>query len=179
MGKQQVYVNGRLVKEHFGGYLPITIDLSKEGVKAGDKCLIAVRADNSDDKNYPPGKKQTQLDFAYHGGMYRDVWLIGKSPVHITDPIERGQVAGGGVFLHYDRISEKSADIFVDVEVEGKGSVTVIANIKDAKGRLVRTLKASKKIVSSSVFHLTSSITTPHLWSPEDPYLYQVEILVM
>ena len=79
MGKQQVYVNGRLVKEHLGGYLPITIDLSKEGVKAGDKCLIAVRADNSDDKNYPPGKKQTQLDFAYHGGMYRDVWLIGKS----------------------------------------------------------------------------------------------------
>ena len=51
MGKQWIYVNGRLVKEHFGGYLPITIDLSAEGVKAGDKCLIAVKADNSDDKN--------------------------------------------------------------------------------------------------------------------------------
>ena len=101
MGKQEVYVNGRLIKQHLGGYLPITIDLSKEGVKVGDRCLIAVKADNSDDKSYPPGKKQTQLDFAYHGGMYRDVWLIGKSPVHITDPIERGQVAGGGVFLHY------------------------------------------------------------------------------
>jgi beta-galactosidase len=129
MGKQQVYVNGRLVKEHLGGYLPITIDLSKEGVKAGDKCLIAVRADNSDDKNYPPGKKQTQLDFAYHGGMYRDVWLIGKSLVHITDSNERVQVAGGGVFLHYDRISENSAYLSVYVEVKGKGSVTVIANI--------------------------------------------------
>ena len=69
MGKQWVYVNGRLVKEHFGGYLPITVDLSAEGVKAGDKCIIAVKADNSDDKDYPPGKPQNQLDFAYHGGM--------------------------------------------------------------------------------------------------------------
>ena len=107
MGKQWVYVNGRLVKEHLGGYLPITIDLTAEGVKAGDKCLIAVKADNSDDQNYPPGKPQNQLDFAYHGGMYRDVWLIGKSAIAITDAIERNQVAGGGVFIHYDNISEK------------------------------------------------------------------------
>ena len=56
MGKQWVYVNGRLVKEHLGGYLPVTIDLSAEGVKAGDKCVIAVKADNSDDKNYPPAR---------------------------------------------------------------------------------------------------------------------------
>ena len=69
MGKQWIYVNGKLVKEHLGGYLPITIDLTSQGVKAGDSCIIAVKADNSDDKNFPPGKKQTQLDFAYHGGM--------------------------------------------------------------------------------------------------------------
>ena len=179
MGKQWVYVNGKLVKEHLGGYLPVTINLSKEGVKAGDTCLIAVKADNSDDKSYPPGKKQTQLDFAYHGGMYRDVWLIGKSPVHITDAIERGQVAGGGVFVHYGDITEKRADIFVDVDVEGQGNVTIVTRIKDAEGRLVKTLKESKKIATSSVFHLTSSLPSPHLWSPEDPYLYQVEILVM
>ena len=118
MGKQKVFVNGQLVKEHLGGYLPITVNLSELGIKAGDKCLIAVMADNSDDKEYPPGKKQTALDFAYHGGMYRDVWLIGKSLIHISDAIERNQVAGGGVFLHYDNISEKSAEVFVDVDVE-------------------------------------------------------------
>ncbi|MBQ2215491.1 MAG: glycoside hydrolase family 2, partial [Prevotella sp.] len=59
MGKQKVFVNGQLIKEHLGGYLPITINLSELGLKAGDDCLIAVMADNSDDKNYPPGKKQT------------------------------------------------------------------------------------------------------------------------
>ena len=179
MGKQWIYVNGKLVKEHLGGYTPITIYLSEAGVKAGDTCLIAVKADNSDDKSYPPGKKQTQLDFAYHGGMYRDVWLIGKSPIHITDAVERGQVAGGGVFVHYGNISEKSADVYVDVEVEGKGKATVIARIKDAKGKVLKVLKQAKTVAKYSLFTLHSSLNTPHLWSPEDPYLYQVEIMVM
>ena len=198
MGKQQVYVNGRLVKEHLGGYLPITIDLSSEGVKAGDSCLIAVRADNSDDKNYPPGKKQSQLEFAYHGGMYRDVWLIGRPPVYITDPLERGQVAGGGVFLHYDNISEKSADIYIDVEGRsltptdhtqidppptsplGRGVVTteVVATIKDAEGKVVKTLKQKLTMREGEykTAHLSTTIKNPHLWSPEDPYLYNVEL---
>ena len=69
MGKQTIYVNGQKVKEHEGGYLPITIPLSGS---VGDDFVIAICADNSDDKTYPPGKKQAQLDFAYHGGIYRE-----------------------------------------------------------------------------------------------------------
>ena len=191
MGKQWVYVNGRLVKAHLGGYLPITIDLSKEGVKAGDSCLIAVKADNSDDKDYPPGKPQNQLDFAYHGGMYRDVWLIGKSAIAITDAIERNQVAGGGVFIHYDNISEKKADVFIDVEIGKQGdmntgrqdntkkTVTLVARIKDASGRLVKTLKQSKAVANYSLFTLHYLFPSPRLWSPEDPYLYTVELQVL
>ena len=45
MGKQDIFVNGKKVKSHLGGYLPITINLAELGVKAGDKCLIAVKAD--------------------------------------------------------------------------------------------------------------------------------------
>ena len=183
MGKQWVYVNGRLVKEHLGGYLPITIDLSAEGVKAGDQCLIAVKADNSDDKDYPPGKPQNQLDFAYHGGMYRDVWLIGKSAIAITDAIERNQVAGGGVFIHFDNISEKKADVFIDVELENRSlkskSVTLLARIKDADGKVIKTLKKSTALTQLSIIHYQLSIHNPHLWSPEDPYLYTVELQVM
>ena len=179
MGKQWIYVNGRLVKEHLGGYLPINIDLTKEGVKAGDNCLIAVKADNSDDKDYPPGKKQTQLDFVYHGGMYRDVWLIGKSSIAITDAIERGKVAGGGVFLHYDKISEKSAEFYADIELEGQGKATVVVNIKDAEGKLLKTLRQTKAVANSTLYTLHSTLPSPHLWSPETPYLYIVEILVL
>ncbi len=134
MGKQQVYVDGRLVCMHEGGYLPIIVDLTEAGVKAGASCLVALKADNSDDKNYPPGKPQNQLDFAYHAGMYRDVWLIGKSPLYITDALQRNEVAGGGVFLHYDNISEKSADVFIDVEI-------CKDNASDLKPQIVALIK--------------------------------------
>ena len=191
MGKQNIYVNGKLVKENKGGYLPIIVNLSEADVKAGDDCLIAVMADNSDDKTYPPGKKQTALDFAYHGGMYRDVWLIGKSPIAITDPNEMNQVAGGGIFLHYDNISEKSAKVFINVNVkrdspltlpvrEGAITAEVVAKIKTAEGKLLKTLKQkiSLKNGEDKTVLLSTTLKTPHLWSPEDPYLYPIEITV-
>ena len=191
MGKQNIYVNGKLVKENKGGYLPIIVNLSEADVKAGDDCLIAVMADNSDDKTYPPGKKQTALDFAYHGGMYRDVWLIGKSPIAITDPNEMNQVAGGGIFLHYDNISEKSAEVFINVNVkrdspltlpvrEGAITAEVVAKIKTAEGKLLKTLKQkiSLKNGEDKTVLLSTTLKNPHLWSPEDPYLYPIEITV-
>ena len=187
MGKQEVFVNGQLVTTNEGGYLPIIVNLSQQGVQAGDSCLIAVKADNSDDKSYPPGKKQAQLDFAYHGGMYRDVWLIGRSALHITDPLERGQVAGGGVFLHYDNISDKSADVYIDVEVGkpqripvGRGAITakMEVTIKDAEGRVVKTLRQTQAVTDYSLFTLHTTLKNPHLWSPEDPYLYTIELRV-
>ena len=187
MGKQEVYVNGRLIKQHYGGYLPNTINLSEQGVKAGDKCLIAVKADNSDDISFPPGKKQTQLDFSYHGGMYRDVWLIGKSSLHITDAVERDDVAGGGVFLHYDNISEQKADVHINVEIckndERNITPQIIATIKDATGKVVKTAKMKVAMPQYAGLmanvELITTLNQPHLWSPEDPYLYDVEIRIM
>ena len=114
MGKQVIYLNGKRVQEHLGGYLPFTVQLTELGVQPGDSCLLAVMTDNSDDKNFPPGKRQYTLDFAYHGGIYRDVWMIGKSSVAITDALEADKVAGGGVFVHFDNISGKKAEVYVD-----------------------------------------------------------------
>lgn len=188
MGKQQVFVNGKRVTAHEGGYMPIIINLSEQGVKAGDTCLIALRVDNSDDKDYPPGKSQSQLDFAYHGGMYRDVWLIGKSPLHITDALERNEVAGGGVFVHYDNISTTSADIFVDVEVCNDSELSpksvIEVRLKDRDGNLVKTIKQKVSLPAGlpglmCTAQLTTTLKNPHLWSPEDPYLYDVEIRVL
>ena len=184
MGKQDIFVNGKKVMSHLGGYLPIIVNLTKLGVKAGDKCLIAVKADNSDDKSFPPGKKQAALDFCYHGGMYRDVWLIGKSPIAITDANEENKVAGGGVFLHYDNISEKNADVYVNVEVGNKSnstaSPTVVVKIKDKTGKVVATLKQKNNVSAknSTLYTLHSTLKNPHLWSPETPYLYNIEISV-
>lgn len=184
MGKQTFFVNGKKVKTHEGGYLPTTIDLSACGVKAGDNCVVAVMADNSNDKTYPPGKPQYTLDFAYHGGIYRDVWLIAKSKVAITDAVEANRVAGGGVFVHYENISEKSAEVIVDTEIRNNGAsettVTVDNSIVDKEGKRMGkdsrklTLKAGE--VKTVVQHI--KVKAPHLWSPETPYLYSLRTLV-
>ena len=179
MGKQTIYVNGQKVKEHEGGYLPITIPLSAYSV--GDDLVIAVKADNSDDKNYPPGKKQMTLDFAYHGGIYRDVWLIAKNKVAITDVIEENKVAGGGIFVHYANISDKSAEVFVNTEVRNSDTrphAIVVENTLSAPVSSVAALrqqtKLSLKAGETKVVTQRILVKKPQLWSPESPFLYEI-----
>lgn len=181
MGKQEIFLNGKLVRKHAGGYLPFSVNLTDYGIKAGDKCVLAVMTDNSNDKNYPPGKPQYTLDFAYHGGIYRDVWLIGKSDVSITDALEANKVAGGGVFVHFDQISEKKAQVFVDTEVKNSGTarrvVTVETTLTDASGKKVKqtSSRVMLNVGESVTVKQKMQVSNPHLWSPDSPYLYRVE----
>ena len=179
MGKQKFYLDGQLVKEHEGGYLPITIDLTASGVRPGEEHVLAVMTDNSDDKSYPPGKKQMTLDFAYHGGIYRDVWLIAKNKVAITDAVEQNEVAGGGVFVHCEGVSERQADVVVNTQVKNNGrtprTVTVATDIDGISMKSTKiALKAGE--VKTVVQRLT--VKNPRLWSPETPYLYSVRTRV-
>ena len=182
MGKQIIYVNGQKVKEHEGGYLPITIPLHS---RVGDDLVVAIMADNSDDKTYPPGKKQAQLDFAYHGGIYRDVWLIAKNKVAITDALEENKVAGGGIFVHYANISDKSAEVFVNTEVRNNDNkphsitiesaltppaASVVPSVAVAQQQTKLNLKAGEARTVTQRF----LVKNPKLWSPETPYLYYV-----
>ena len=176
MGKQTIYINGQKVKDHEGGYLPITISLS--GCSVGDDIIIAIKADNSDDKTYPPGKNQMTLDFAYHGGIYRDVWLIAKNKVAITDVNEENKVAGGGLFVHYANISEKSAEVFVNTEVRNNDSKARTITIEQAlvpyaEAKPQRTIL---KLAPGEAKTVTQRflVKKPHLWSPETPYLYSI-----
>lgn len=181
MGKQIVYLNGNQVLEHVGGYLPFNVNLSDKGIQAGDSCLIAVMVDNSDDKNFPPGKRQYTLDFTYHGGIYRDVWMIAKSSIGITDVIDENRVAGGGIFVHFDQISEKSADVYVNTEVKNKSNcariVTVETTLADSQSIPMKKVSKNLTLKPGEIRTIIQKIVVknPHLWSPESPYLYRVQ----
>ncbi|MBP3786716.1 MAG: glycoside hydrolase family 2 [Prevotella sp.] len=176
MGKQTIYVNGQKVKEHEGGYLPFSISLA--GCSLGDDIIIAIKADNSDDKNYPPGKKQMTLDFAYHGGIYRDVWLIAKNKVAITDVNEENKVAGGGLFVHYANISEKSAEVFVNTEVRNNDSkartITIEQTLVPYAEAMPQRTKLRLQPGEAKTVTQRFLVKKPHLWSPETPYLYSI-----
>ena len=88
-----VWVNGQHLTQHSGGYTPFVADVT--GMLHADRANeILVRLDNRNNPLIPPGKPLETLDFCYYGGLYRDVNLIVKQPVHITHPIMADEVAG-------------------------------------------------------------------------------------
>lgn len=68
--------------------------------------------------------------------------MIAKSPVAITDAIDSQIVGGGGVFVHFDKISKKSAQVYVNTEVQNDDarseSVTVETTLTDADGKVIK-----------------------------------------
>lgn len=181
MGKSKFYLNGQLVKEHFGGFLPIIIDLTAAGVKPGEKALLAVCADNSDDDSFPPGRKQYTMDFSYFGGIYRDCWLIETNPIHLTNPNSTQTVAGGGVFVSYDEVSEQRANVNVATEVTNESGASCNIQIETtlispagkevAKGR--KSLSLSPGATGSTRQQFT--VKQPALWHPDVPNLHQLQ----
>lgn len=180
MGKSKVWLNGNLVSEHFGGYLPVIIDITNQAKLNGEKNVVAVWVDNSDDPTYPPGKPQRELDFTYFGGIYRDVWLYSVNPVHITDANFSAKIAGGGVFVHYENLTDQQVDVIVSTEMINEtnktSSVTLSTSIRDANGKdiVVSKKPATLKANSSTTITQTMKVKTPHLWQPDDPYLHSL-----
>lgn len=183
MGKSKVWINGKLVKEHFGGFLPVIADITPY-LNYGKDNVIAVWADNSDDPSYPPGKPQDMLDFAYFGGIYRDCWLIAHNHVFITDPNYEDQKAGGGLFLSFGEISESKAELNLHLQVRntsGKSfSGKVVYELYDKDRQLVASCDKSLSVRNGKASSTTSSLSVlrPVLWEPDNPYLYQLHVLI-
>ena len=184
MGRARVWVNGTPVAEHFGGYLPFAVDISGVVKPAGN--VVAVMADNSDSPLYPPGKKQDGLDFCYHGGIYRDTWLIRTGPVHATLRELSTTVAGGGVFPATLEVNGKGAIIEIRTEVANEGvqplDISVRNVLEDAEGKPVAELMQTVRLNGGEHRQLAkqAKLKDVHLWHPDDPYLHFVrtEILV-
>ncbi len=183
MGKCKVWLNGELVAEHFGGYLPFSADLTGK-ILQGKKNVIAVWVDNSDDPDYPPGKPQANLDFCYFGGIYRDVWLTATNKIYVTNPNEVDKVAGGGIFTYIDELSEKQSLIGIDVDIqndkERKETVNALLRLINPEGELAAEQKVTFEIGAKSSYqiHNKISVENPQLWTPWSPNLYRLEVLL-
>lgn len=183
MGKSKVWINGKQVSEYFGGFLPVIANITPH-IEFGKDNVITVCADNSDDPSYPPGKPQDMLDFSYFGGIYRDCWLIAHNDVYITDPNNADQVAGGGLFVSFGDISEKSAEILLNLQVRNERNTPfngkIVYELYDAANQKVasvnRKFTANKKEAVQTSDKI--NLKTPKLWSPDHPNLYQLHIYV-
>ena len=180
MGKATVWVNGQQVAEHFGGYLPFAVEIAKLLRTDGTPNVIAVRADNSNDPHYPPGKPQYDLDFAYFGGIYRDVYLISTEPTHVTLTELSKTEAGGGVFVGVKKIAGNNASLEVRTEVANDTEQTRVlklrSTVESAEGQPLVTAEQMVTLTTGSTQEIVQAleVTNAHLWSPNDPYQHNV-----
>lgn len=183
MGKAKVWINGTLVNEHYGGFLPVIANVT-EYLNYEEDNVIAVWADNSNDPSYPPGKPQDMLDFTYSGGIYRDCWIIVHNKVFITDSNYENEIAGGGLFVSFGHISQSQAEIRLDAHVRNSSNTYFSGKIEyqlfDKDNR--RVCQASKAFSVSKGkarnTSLTIKVEKPELWEPDSPYLYQLHVLL-
>ena len=67
MSLADIWVNGKHMMQHAGGYLPVVIDLSGKLDLEGENEIL-VRLDNRDNGLFPPGKPLSTLDFCTMAG---------------------------------------------------------------------------------------------------------------
>lgn len=183
MGKSKVWINGTLISEYFGGYLPIIADITQL-INWGKDNVISVRTDNSDDPLYPPGKAQDLLDFTYFGGIYRDCWLVAHNGLYITNPNYENEIAGGGLFVSYDEVSDKTATVNLKTHLRNEltKNFTGYLNFEliNSEGTVIKKTTQKIHISMGRASHFTNSlkVNKPVLWSPDKPYLYRLNISV-
>ena len=177
MGVSRLYINGTLAAEHFCGYIPFVADIG-EFLRYGEENTLRIVLDNSDDPTVPPGKPQRDLDFTYEGGLYRKASLKVFEPLYITHPLLAQEVAGGGIFVHYSEVSDKSAKVHAKVHIKNEFSDSrdyeLALSLIDADGSTVASDRIAGSLESGSAEHTETvlDVASPSLWSIDSPYLY-------
>jgi len=178
-----VWLNGRHLTTHYGGYLPFTVDLG-QAARFGEENVLTVRLDNSDNPNVPPGKPQSALDFTYFGGLSRSVHLEVLDPLHITDPILANKTAGGGVFVTTPAVAVDQSIVQVQTDVGNDAKVPRACRITqeligpDGQVAAATTTEGSVPAGSSETFTQRLDVRGAKLWHPYHPYLYVLHTVV-
>ncbi|MGK6319545.1 glycoside hydrolase family 2 TIM barrel-domain containing protein [Sphingomonas sp. DT-204] len=164
-----VWVNGRKVGRHEGGYARFRFDVTD--ALADGANTVAVRVDNGKGRDIAP----LGGDFTVFGGLYRPVSLVSTDLVHI-DMMDHG---GPGVYVSTPRVDARSAQVRVRARVSNDGQaptrLSIVTSVRDAGGREVARVSKAVAVEDGATTDVAGEITLadPHLWNGvADPYLY-------
>jgi beta-galactosidase len=167
-----LFVNGREVGEHIGGYTAFAFDVT-DFVTLGTQNTIAIRVDNRHDDDIPP----LNADFTFYGGIYRNVWLISTDAVHI-DVLD---YASPGIYLDTPGLAEGNASVRIRGTIVNQSGaaqeVDVFHRIMDSDRREVAVVQSVARVEPGERYRFeqrSEPLPNPRLWSPDDPYLYTV-----
>ena len=156
--KAEVYVDGAFVGEHTGGYAPFSFDVTDMLAK-GKKHSLKVKVTDRTDKWFQPrGKQVSQPEGIWYTavtGIWQTVWM---------EPVPAS---------HID-----SYYAVADID-EGTLAVTVDAALEDGDVVEVVLLADGAPVAKAEGREVTLAVPEMRLWSPSDPYLYDLEIKVL
>jgi beta-galactosidase len=157
-----VWINGQLLGIRPNGYISFRYNLTPY-LKFGDKNVIAVKVDNS---NQPNSRW-------YSGsGIYRNVWLVTTNDVFVDH---------WGTYVKIPQVNEQSATVDVKINFNNTSradkNVTVKTTIYDEVNKQVATTSSTVDAKSNAVTETAqeTKISNPHLWSIDHPYLYKAQ----
>ncbi|WP_461223790.1 glycoside hydrolase family 2 protein [Lacticaseibacillus suihuaensis] len=151
----RVFVNRQPVGEHLGGYWPFTIELPTDAPTI--ELIVAVQ-DRSDRGLEAYGKQKLDRGHIWYtaqSGIWQTVWLEVTPAVYIADLTITPQVA--------------SQSVKVNVRLNQPGHAAITATVRQA-GAIVAQATTDRA-------SLTLTLPRPRLWSPSDPFLYDLELL--
>lgn len=172
-----LFVNGRHVGEHRGGYSAFVFEIT-DFVEYGKENTLLFRVNNGEQLDVMP----LVGDFNFYGGLYRDVNLIVTDSLCIS-PLDHGSP---GVYLRQEKVNGEKAQVTADIRLSGKNrsdeEVTLRVKVSDG-GRtlLTRDKKVTiKPFAEAQPENISFSIDNPRLWNAkEDPFMYDVEISLL
>lgn len=157
--KAEVFVNDVLVGSHKGGYTPFSFNITPFLKGSGAQKLV-VRVWDPSDKGYQPIGKQTSnpqgIWYTSVTGIWQTVWLEPVASNHITAVKSIPNVDANALNVTVGA-STPCVTSIVEVKLLDKG--VVVASAKGVQGQELRL-----------------GVKNPTLWSPENPYLYDMSI---
>ena len=152
-----VYVNGQLAGTHDGGSVPFTFDITSL-LNEGTEQELQVAVWDPTDGGQPNGKQSVSpsgIWYTPNSGIWQTVWLEPVSPTHI---------------LSYEPIPDiDNGTVSIKVKTTAPCSVTLTARDGD---------NIIAKQTGSSDETFTLSIPSAKLWSPDEPNLYDLDIIL-
>jgi beta-galactosidase len=168
-----VYLNGKLLGEHRGGFGAFCFEITKQLSDTGTNVL-AVRVDNAKAPDIAP----LSGDFSVYGGLYRPVHLI------MTDDENFALTDHGSLGVAWSQTSVTAREAVLDVTAQisngtqKKTPLMLTASVRDATGRLVVSTNQTITLAPRDTApYLRLTVPQPHLWNGrKDPYLYRAVV---
>ena len=157
----EVWLNGHYLGRRPYGYSSFVYDITPY-VNFGKQNTVVVKVDNS---------QQPNARWYTGSGINRNVWLIKKNKIAI---------AHWGTFIQTKKENDKNTSVQEEISINNKtgisSQVTLVSIIRDRQGREVarNTIKTMLPDSTTTV-QIKLPVTSPHLWSPDSPYLYKLE----